>query len=132
VTPGNVVFKLNTLPHPKFTRDGDDLHYKGEVSLLEALVGFKKHIKHLDGHIVTLQRSSITKPGIFPIPTSFCCLFLNLLKKKQIGSVMTIKGEGMPVHNAPSQKGDLHITFTVIFPEKLTEEQKQGFNKLLG
>jgi len=110
VTPGNLIFKINTMPHPKFTRQGDNLHYKGEITLLEALIGFKKFIKHLDGHTVTLQRNSVTKPG----------------------HVMIIKGEGMPIHKYPSQKGDLYVTFSVKFPDKITEEQRQGFIKLLS
>jgi len=109
MTPGNIVFKLNTLPHPRFIRNGDDINYSMNITLLEALIGFKRGIKHLDGHLVTIQRSSVTKPGF----------------------TMLIKGEGMPTHQFPSQRGDLYITFTVKFPERITEEQRQGFITLL-
>lgn len=109
-TPGDLVFRLVTAPHKRFVRQGDNLHFSLTVSLLEALVGFSKKIKHLDGHTVDVVRTEVTKPG----------------------QVITIKEEGMPQHNFPSQAGDLLIEITVKFPATLTEEQKEGFKKLLS
>jgi len=109
ITPGDLHFKIVTVPHKKFIRKGDDLHFSLTISLLEALVGFSKKIKHLDGHSVDIERTEVTKPG----------------------QIITISGEGMPVHTFPSQTGDLHIEITVKFPTSLTEEQKEGFKKLL-
>jgi len=109
-TPGNLIFKLVTFPHKKFTRKGDDLYYKGQISLLESLVGFTKHVKHLDGHVVTLERETVTKPGF----------------------TMTIKGEGMPKHGFSSERGDLIVEFSVRFPTSVTPEQREGFKKLLS
>lgn len=108
-TPGDLIFRVVTVPHKRFVRKGDDLHFSMTISLLEALVGFSKKIKHLDGHTVDVIRTEVTKPG----------------------QVITIEGEGMPVHNFPSQTGNLHIEFTVKFPTSLTEEQKEGFKNLL-
>jgi len=107
-TPGDVVFRIVTLPDKLFKREGHNLHYDMEISLLEALTGFSKDITHLDGHTVTIKRDQVTKPHF-------------LLK---------VKEEGMPHHDFPSQSGDLFVKFTVIFPKSLTEEQKEGFKKL--
>ncbi|KAL6049230.1 DnaJ-related protein scj1 [Balamuthia mandrillaris] len=109
VIPGDLIFQLVTIPHKQFRRKGNDLHLKASISLLESLVGFSSVIKHLDGHDVVLERDTVTKPG----------------------HVMIIKGEGMPVHEYPSQRGDLHVEFGVRFPESLTPEQIQGFKELL-
>jgi DnaJ family protein B protein 11 len=54
---------VNTAPDANFTRKGDDLEMDFHISLLEALVGFEKEFKHLDGHSVSLTRSSVTSPG---------------------------------------------------------------------
>jgi len=108
-TPGDLIFRIVTAPHKRFVRQGDNLHFSLTISLLEALVGFNKKIKHLDGHIVDVVRAEVTKPG----------------------QVITIQGEGMPQHNFPSNTGDLLIEITVKFPTSLTEEQKEGFKKLL-
>ncbi len=56
-TPGDVIFKVKTLPHKRFTRRGNDLYASVNVTLLEALVGFSKKLKHLDGHEVEIKKN---------------------------------------------------------------------------
>eukprot|EP01113_Clastostelium_recurvatum_P020576 TRINITY_DN2434_c0_g1_i1.p1 TRINITY_DN2434_c0_g1~~TRINITY_DN2434_c0_g1_i1.p1 ORF type:complete len:388 (-),score=115.00 TRINITY_DN2434_c0_g1_i1:17-1135(-) len=107
--PGDLHFKIVTQPHKRFTRKGDDLYYTASISLLESLVGFTKQIKHLDGHIVEVKRTDVTKPGF----------------------IMTVEDEGMPQHNYPSQTGKLYVEFTVRFPTSLTDQQREGFKTLL-
>jgi len=68
------------------------------------LVGFTKQFNHLDGHEVTVEQQSVTKPG----------------------QIIKIAGEGMPHFNYPSDKGDLYIEFSIIMPESVTEHQKSG------
>jgi len=109
-TPGDVIFRIKTLPHKKFTRDGNNLHTKLTISLLEALVGFTKFITHLDGHKVEVTQTEVTKPG----------------------EVITIQGEGMPQHNFPSQTGDLFVELAIKMPTSLTVEQKEKFKELLS
>jgi DnaJ-class molecular chaperone len=43
-----------------------------------------------------------------------------------LSQVLKIKGEGMPVHDYPSEKGDLEVHITVEFPQRLTEDQRNG------
>eukprot|EP00163_Fabomonas_tropica_P030818 TRINITY_DN7123_c1_g2_i2.p1 TRINITY_DN7123_c1_g2~~TRINITY_DN7123_c1_g2_i2.p1 ORF type:complete len:130 (-),score=37.60 TRINITY_DN7123_c1_g2_i2:108-497(-) len=105
---GNVIFKVKTAKHPKFTREGDDLRYQATISLVEALTGYAITIHHLDGHVVTLESKDVTIPG----------------------QVRTVPGEGMPQHENQSVKGNLHVEFTVSFPPSLTEEQKEAVKKI--
>eukprot|EP01123_Difflugia_compressa_P009123 TRINITY_DN292_c1_g2_i1.p1 TRINITY_DN292_c1_g2~~TRINITY_DN292_c1_g2_i1.p1 ORF type:complete len:371 (-),score=81.65 TRINITY_DN292_c1_g2_i1:86-1198(-) len=107
--PGDVIFKIITAPHKRFERKGNDLYMNMTVTLLQSLVGFTKSFKHLDGHEVTVTRDGVTKPGL----------------------QIVMADEGMPHHGWPTQKGSLYITFTVLFPTSLTEEQKEGFKNLL-
>lgn len=106
---GHIVFKLVTLPHARFRRQNNDLHTEMHISLLEALVGFKRTIESLDGRKVVVKKKTVTSPG----------------------DVMRVTGEGMPHHNAASKAGDLHIKFVVDFPQQLSQQQKDGFAKLL-
>jgi DnaJ-class molecular chaperone len=46
--------------------------------------------------------------------------------------VKRLEGEGMPVHNFPSQKGVLHVKMEVDFPASLTAEQKELVGKLFS
>ena len=92
VRSGNVNVKVIVLDHPLFERKGDDLKLRINISLKDALIGFKKTITHLDGHEVEIDREGkITKPG--------------LLER--------FKGEGMPVFESYSDAGDLLVTYIV-------------------
>ncbi|KAL1827334.1 hypothetical protein ACET3Z_005746 [Daucus carota] len=107
--PGDLKFRIRTAPHDVFKREGNDLHTTVTITLVQALVGFEKTIKHLDDHIVDIGSKGITNP-------------------KQ---VRKFKKEGMPLHLS-NKKGDLYITFEVLFPTSLTEEQKTQVNAILG
>lgn len=65
-------------------------------------------VKHLDGHDVTLAASDITIPG----------------------RMQTLKGEGMPLLDQAGKRGDMHVTYTVRFPEQLNESQKKCIKEL--
>lgn len=107
--PGDLKFTVVTVPDPNFSREGNDLHYTLRITLLEALVGYTREITHLDDHRVPITRSKVTIPGF----------------------TSKIKGEGMPHHEFPSQRGDLLVHHEIIFPRTLTEEQKSAFRELL-
>jgi len=108
--PGDLIFKIKTLSHKKFTRKGNDLNMQYTITLLQALIGFKKTFNHLDGHEVIVERSAVTPPGY----------------------ILKLEGEGMPIHSTPDVYGDLYITFVISFPDKITDEQREGFKKLLS
>lgn len=91
-------------------RDGDDLHAKINITLLEALTGFRKQIEHLDGHLVTIERSEVTIPG----------------------QKITVTDEGMPLPEYGSEKGDLIVTVHVVFPKTATAEQKEQLKTLFA
>eukprot|EP00164_Ancoracysta_twista_P005348 GFYU01007313.1.p1 GENE.GFYU01007313.1~~GFYU01007313.1.p1 ORF type:complete len:360 (-),score=139.92 GFYU01007313.1:581-1660(-) len=107
--PGDVVFKLKQQPHRKFKRDGNNLKIDQHISLKEALLGYKKSIRHLDGHNVHIESTSITSPFY----------------------VRKVKEEGMPLHESSSEFGDLLVKMKVDFPKSLTADQKDKITKLL-
>jgi DnaJ-class molecular chaperone len=63
--PGNVIAVLKTASHPRYRRDGDDLHATIDVTLKEALLGFKKLLPQLDGVNLEISRSDVTSPSMF-------------------------------------------------------------------
>jgi len=109
VTPGDLVFILQERKHAQFVRDGQDLDTKITISLLEALNGFDRHIRHLDGHMVRVSSQGVTPHG----------------------HVFNIKGEGMPEHGTPSEKGILRVTIVVQFPKQLGDYHMREFAKVL-
>jgi len=108
--PGDLVFKIKTLAHQTFTRQGNDLHMTKTITLLQSLVGFTATFAHLDGHEVTLTRDSVTPPGY----------------------IQVINNEGMPIHEQSSRKGRLYVTYQIQFPVSLTDAQKTEFKRLLS
>jgi hypothetical protein len=106
---GGVKITINVNGHPFFKRKGLDLHYYHNISLKEALTGFKLEIPHLNGKKIGLNNTenpNIIKPGF----------------------VKVAQGYGMKRENAT---GNLLIEFNINFPEKLTNEQIQTLQDCL-
>lgn len=62
---GDIVFVLQLKEHPMFKRKGDDLIVEHNLSLTEALCGFKFILTHLDGRQLLIKSNpgEIVKPG---------------------------------------------------------------------
>lgn len=106
---GDLVFVIRALPHSVFGRSGNDLRMKMQISLKEALVGFTRQVKRLDGSVLTLTFDEIIRQG----------------------EIRRVSGEGMPLRTDTNTKGDLIIEFNVQFPTTLTEDQKQKLAQIL-
>jgi len=107
--PGDISFVIVEAPHPVFERDGDDLNAKFSISLVEALTGFSKELEHLDGRKVLIERKGVTIPD----------------------QVIQIEGEGMPLPEYGSEKGDLFVKIHVEFPKSLSAAQQSEIKKIL-
>lgn len=117
--PGDIIFILQEKEHPVFTRKNNDLLIKKEVTLAEALCGFKFLVTHLDGRKILIT----SKPGEILKPDS----------GQGEPFVKFVADEGMPKKGSPFQKGRLFIYFRIIFPESgsLKESQLQMLKQAL-
>lgn len=106
--PGDVLVSLDQEKDKRFTRRGDDLHMTAKVTLREALIGFKKRIKHMDGRIVEFETESVTAPL----------------------QVFKVKGEGMPLRDDPASFGNLFIKVEVVFPKSIPKDQRDAVASL--
>lgn len=97
--PGDIVIQIEEKEHSVFQRHGRDLTMKMDIDVSEALCGMKRPVKTLDGRNITIS----TKPG-------------EVIKQADIKMV---RGEGMPTHRDPFNKGKLIVLFNITFPEKL-------------
>lgn len=108
---GDMIVRVRTSSHPIFERRGDDLFTNATITLTEALTGFSLSLKHLDGHIVTINRDKVTWPG----------------------AKIRKAGEGMPNYNNNQMKGVLFVTFDVDFPRgELSIEDQEAVKKILS
>lgn len=65
--------------------------------------------------------------------TKWCnvIFYLNTQGITKPKEVRKFKGEGMPLHFS-NKKGNLYVTFEVLFPTSLSEEQKTKIKAVLG
>uniref|UniRef100_A0A2N9EBZ2 J domain-containing protein n=1 Tax=Fagus sylvatica TaxID=28930 RepID=A0A2N9EBZ2_FAGSY len=110
ITPADLIFVVDEKPHPIFKRDGNDLVVNQKILLLEALTGVSFSLATLDGRNLAIPATDIVKPG----------------------HEIVIPNEGMPISKDPSKKGNLLIKFDIIFPSRLTAEQKSDLRRALG
>lgn len=100
----DIVVEIVDKEHSFFKRTNTH-NLKAEINLTlkEALLGFSKKVRHLDGHFVFIKESGVTQPN----------------------QERLIKGEGLPKHDYPSEKGDLILVFKVVIPDSFTPKQKE-------
>jgi DnaJ homolog subfamily B member 4 len=109
--PADVVFVIGEKPHASYTRDGDDLLYTAKISLADALGGGRPiTVPTIDGRSVNLAVTEIIKPG----------------------AVRTISGGGMPNSKQAGVRGDLVVTFEVVFPSYLQDDKRSRLRELLS
>ena len=96
--PGDIIFELKQKAHATYSRKENDLIMTHKIGLVEALCGFQFTIKHLDNRRIVIKcpAGKVVEPG----------------------SKRVVRGQGMPQHRNPFEKGDLYIEFDVHFPEE--------------
>lgn len=67
VEAGDIIIEIFIEKHKSFVRKGADLVYRAQISLLQALTGFKFVLTHLDGRKILIQNkeNEVIKPGNF-------------------------------------------------------------------
>ncbi|KAL2344507.1 hypothetical protein Fmac_005792 [Flemingia macrophylla] len=107
--PDDLIFVVDEKPHSFFKRDGNDLVVSQKILLLEALVGRTLNMTTLDGRELTIEVTNVVKHGY----------------------VLVVPNEGMPISKEPGKKGNLRIKFDVMFPSRLTTQQKYELKRIL-
>lgn len=95
--------------HPFLKRQGDHLVSTVDLSLKEALTGWERLVKTIDGKSIRVSKPGPTPPGYeerFP-------------------------GQGMPISKKPGERGDMIVRVNVRFPASLTAAQKDILKDVL-
>jgi DnaJ homolog subfamily A member 2 len=73
IQAGDVVFEIEQKPHPRFTRQDDDLLYRAEIELVTALAGGTIFIEHLDDRWLSVEilPGEAIAPGTFGLPVHY-------------------------------------------------------------
>ena len=111
--PRDLIVQVLETKHALFTRRGDDLVTSLEISLREALLGFERPLRHLDGSIVWIRSAS------------------NRVTRSE--EALVLEGLGMPLLRSEKKRGRLLIRVRVRLPEKLmlSEGERELLDSLL-
>jgi len=97
---GDLIIRVNVQPHPKFKRDGRDIFYDTQLSMIDASLGKNLEVPTLEGF------SKITvEPGSQP------------------NTIIKLKGEGLHGRGFRG-RGDQYVRLVVNIPKKLSKHQK--------
>ena len=102
---GDLYLTVELLPNPRFRLRGADLHTTLAVTPWEAALGGQATLGTLDGDVVVR-----IPPG------------------SSSGRRIRLRGRGFP--DASGGNGDLLAEIRIVLPEHLTEEEREGFEKL--
>jgi DnaJ-class molecular chaperone len=91
--PGDALIEISVLPHPYFTRNGDDIYLDLPISLKEAVLGTK-----------------------IKVPTPSGTVTAAVPKWSSTGRVLRLKGRGVP--RPDGSKGDQYVTLRLVLPQK--------------
>lgn len=95
-------------PHPIFKRKGNNLHMTLDVTMLEALQDINITIEGLDGNPIEIP-----------------------VKHVQHDQEIVVPNKGMPDFLLREIYGDLIIKINLVFPEQLTDQQKDDIKTIL-
>jgi len=99
---GDIYLVVNVTPHPKFRREGDDLHMDLPVEAYTAILGGQVRVPTLGGEVV-----------------------LTLPSETQAGKIFRLSGRGMPRLRQPQEHGDLYARIVITVPQHISEAERK-------
>ena len=99
---GDLLISVTVRPSDKFERDGTSVYYRHTVTFAQAALGDKIIIPTIDGNVE-----------------------YNLPKGTQPGTVIALRGKGIPAVNGRG-RGDQFVTIQVQVPTSLTRDQEEA------
>jgi len=103
---GDLIIRVNVQPHSKFKRDGRDIFYDAQISMMDASLGKKFEVPTLEGfNKITVE------PGSQP------------------NSIIKLKGKGLSGRGWRG-RGDQYVRLVINIPKKLNNHQKDLLKEL--
>ncbi len=102
---GDLVIRVKIQPHSYFKRDGKDIFYDQDVSMIDAALGCELMVPTLHGE-EKIKEDSGSQPN----------------------TIIKLKGKGFS-HNNTREKGDQNVRVVVNNPKKLNKQQKKLLNE---
>ncbi len=104
---GDLLVVIEEQEHPNLKRDGNNLYYTKIVSLPEAILGAEVEVPCLDGpYKIKVEAGT------------------------QSGTVVRLRGKGLPTVNGYGGTGDMYVKIAVWIPRKLEKNEKEMIESL--
>jgi curved DNA-binding protein len=100
---GDLMVQMSVLDSDGFTRKGNDLYTDKTIDCFQAVRGHDFNLKTLDDKIINVKIPSGTQPG----------------------TLLTLKGMGMPVHKTLNIRGNLYVKVHVLIPQLSAQDLKK-------
>jgi DnaJ-class molecular chaperone len=104
--PGDLYLAISVRPHPRFTREGDDLTVRVDVPLYTAILGGEVLVPTVKGGRLALRIGPETENG----------------------QRIRLAGQGMP--KAGGAHGDLFAEVRIVTPKGLNDRERELFQEL--
>jgi DnaJ-class molecular chaperone len=100
---GDLMVVMSVLDSDGFTRKGNDLHTDKTIDCFQAVRGHEFNLQTLDDKVIKVKVPAGTQPG----------------------TMLTLKGLGMPVHKTLNIRGNLYVKVHILIPQLSAQDLKK-------
>ena len=103
VARGDLLVQMSVLDSDGYTRKGNDLYTDKTINCFQAVRGHELKLKTLEDSVITVKVPAGT----------------------QHGSLLNVKGRGMPVHRTLNIRGNLYVRVIILIPQLSAADLKK-------
>ena len=100
---GDLMVVMSVLDSDGYTRKGNDLYTDKTIDCFQAVRGTEFNLKTLEDHIIKVKVPAGTQPG----------------------TILSVKGKGMPVHKTVNIRGNLYVKIHILIPQLSAQDLKK-------
>ena len=100
---GDLMVVMSVLDSDGFTRKGNDLYTDKTIDCFQAVRGYEFNLKLLEDKVIKVKVPAGTQPG----------------------TLLTMKGLGMPVHKTLNIRGNLYVKVHILIPQLSAQDLKK-------
>ena len=103
VPRGDLMVQMSVLDSDGYTRKGNDLYTDKTIDCFQAVRGHRIQLKTLEDSVITVNVPTGTQPG----------------------TLLMVRGKGMPIHKTTGIRGNLYVKIHVLIPQLSAADLKK-------
>ena len=100
---GDLMVVMSVLDSDGYTRKGNDLYTDKTIDCFQAVRGHQFNVRTLEDKVIKVKVPAGTQPG----------------------TILSVKGQGMPVHKTLNIRGNLYVKIHVLIPQLSASDLKK-------